>query len=192
MFSRSSTLSVYDFLIDHLKARPTIEVPGLIRLGPVAKALGLLSACEAKLVTHGTQPFYSPVDDVIVMPGLAFYAMRRTLLGATRYAADVLHEAIHWTGHNSRLSRPRHVEQFDATYAREELIAEIGAALLMADLRMSKRPILPHAKYLSGYLGTLANPGLELDIALARANQAAGFLVAVARDRIARPTLAYA
>ena len=192
MFSRSSTLSVYEYLTAQLKTRPTVQVPGLIRLGPVAKATGLLKACQADLITGGTQPCYAPVDDVIIMPGLAFYCVRRSFIGGTRYAADLLHELVHWSGHHSRLARPRHHEQFDATYNREELIAELGAPLLMVDLALSKRPVLPHAKYLSGYLATLSNPGLELDIALARANQASGFLLAIARDRLATSNLAYA
>ena len=192
MAAAHSLLTVTGYLHAHLATRPVPTIPGLIRLGSVAKAMALLTANRARLITHGTQPFYDPIDDVMCMPPFAFYCLRRLTRPGTRCSMDLLHELVHWSGHRSRLARPRHVEQFDAVYNREELIAEIGAALLMHDLAIAERPVLPHAKYLHGYLCTLPNPRVELDTALARANQATGFLLAVARQRLAHPHLDYA
>ena len=54
----------------------------------------------------------------------------------------------------------------------------------MHDIGVSARPILPHARYLNNWLATLPNPTLDLDIALSHANQAAGYIVAVARRNL--------
>ena len=77
----------------------------------------------------------------------------------------------------------------DHAYAFEELVAELAAALLMFDLNIAQRPLLPHARYLQSFLNTLPNARVELDTALARAQQASGFLLAVARQNLAQPRL---
>jgi hypothetical protein len=57
------------------------------------------------------------------------------------YYATPSHEVLHWTPHESRLNRDFGQKRFDdAGYAVEELVAEIGAAFLCADLALRRRP----------------------------------------------------
>lgn len=76
------------------------------------------------VTTHGT-PFYSPMQDHIGMPPLADYA------SSARYYETIFHEIIHSTGHDSRLKRGLNTDHGAGEYAREELIAEFGSAMLL-------------------------------------------------------------
>jgi len=74
--------------------------------------------------------YYSPMDDAITLPALEQWTTE------TGYAGTLFHELTHSTGHPSRLDRfarngePQHFGS--QQYAREELVAEMGAAILAA------------------------------------------------------------
>jgi antirestriction protein ArdC len=97
---------------------------------PIAKADEVIEAFTGKpAVTFGScnRAFYVPSEDRIVMP-------QQT---AFKNPADMyrtyFHELIHSTGHASRLNRFVG-EKVDMTgYGMEELVAELGAAILMAE-----------------------------------------------------------
>ena len=56
----------------------------------------------------------------------------------SRLVATLAHEMTHWTGHPGRVPRKFPLGGSDtSTYAREELVAELGAAYLCADLGLS-------------------------------------------------------
>lgn len=72
----------------------------------------------------GDRAYYAPVDDKIQLP------MPEAFHTVTDYYGAAFHEAVHSTGHTSRLKRFT-VNEYDVkNYAREELVAEIGAAML--------------------------------------------------------------
>ena len=74
-------------------------------------------------------------------------------IGPAEYAATALHEAVHATGHETRLNR-----QFGrpgtALYAQEELCAELGSAMLSRVLGIPA-DIPNHAAYIAGYMQLL-------------------------------------
>src|SRR5690606_33529022 len=83
----------------------------------------------AEIRHGGSQAFYAPATDHIQMP--RFEAFK----DAASYAAVLGHEHIHWTAKADRVGRDLSRYGKDQTErAREELVAEIGAALLCADL----------------------------------------------------------
>ena len=104
----------------------------------------------------------------------------------TAYASTLLHELTHWTGHRRRLGRPLYRDMYDETYCKEELVAELGAALLCHDLAISKHPALPHARYLNVYLAALPNASVDLSLALAYANHACAYLISLTRRQLSR------
>lgn len=182
MVSRhSSTIEVVSFIHRHLSRRPAMSLGGLERLGSVRRAQAFVARCGAQIVSGGSQPAYDPQGDVIYMPNPCFYVLARLHMLKATYAICILHELVHFTSHASRLNRARHRQSFDEIYRREELIAELGSALLCHDLKITSTPTLPHAKYLNGYLRSLPNAGVELDIALAHANEGVGYLHALFR-----------
>jgi hypothetical protein len=55
---------------------------------------------------------------------------------------------MHWTGHSSRLDRALNPRFGEEAYAMEELVAELGAALVCADLDLVPEPREQHAAYI--------------------------------------------
>lgn len=75
--------------------------------------------------------FYSPSADSITLPALKQFA------NPSEHAYTFAHEMIHSTGHESRVNRWSNLEdkpsQFGCeSYAKEELIAELGACMLLS------------------------------------------------------------
>ena len=68
-------------------------------------------------------------------------------------ALKLLHEGIHATGHKSRLDREKGKRFGDHAYAYEELIAELGAAMLCAHCGLDGD--LRHAAYIESWLKAL-------------------------------------
>jgi len=95
----------------------------------------------AKLRHGSDRAGYSPAADDIVMPPFEQFASPRA------YYATLAHELMHWTGHPSRLDRDLTGRFGDEAYAMEELVAELGAAFLCAELGLGYDT--QHASYLA-------------------------------------------
>jgi antirestriction protein ArdC len=85
-------------------------------------------------IEHRAQPraFYRPATDTVTLPP------RSAFRDARAYYTTLFHELTHSTGHAKRLGRPgferNHAAPFgSADYAREELVAELGAAFLCGE-----------------------------------------------------------
>jgi antirestriction protein ArdC len=99
---------------------------------------------------------------------------------AEAYYATLLHEVVHATRHPSRLSREFGRPRWgDAGYAAEELVAELGAAFLCADLAITPEPRQDHAAYITSWLTVLNNDKRAIFTAAAHAQRAADFLHAL-------------
>lgn len=73
---------------------------------------------------RGEQASYLPVTDQIRLPP------RDIFFGAHAYYGSAFHEIVHSTGHKSRLDRDLNHSFGTPGYAYEELIAELGSAML--------------------------------------------------------------
>lgn len=126
------------------------------------------------VIRHGgLQAFYSPSTDHIQMP--PFEAFR----DAASYVAVLSHESVHWTADARRVSRDLSRYAKDRSErAREELVAEIGSALLCADLgivpELEPRP--DHAAYVASWLAVLADDKRAIFTAAAHAQRAVSYL----------------
>jgi len=83
---------------------------------------------------------------------------------------------VHWTGHKSRLARTFGCTHGDADYAKEELVAELGATFLCADLGISTEPRADHAQYLASWLRVLKDDKRLIIRAASQASKAAAYL----------------
>ena len=126
------------------------------------------------VIRHGgSAAFYSPSTDHIQMP--PFEAFR----DAASYVAVLSHESVHWTADPGRVGRDLSRYAKDRSErAREELVAEIGSALLCADLGIvpELQPRPDHAAYLGSWLTVLANDKRAIFSAAAHAQRAVGYL----------------
>jgi antirestriction protein ArdC len=93
------------------------------------------------------------------------------------FYAVLAHEMTHWTRHESRLDRDLGRKRFaDAGYAMEELVAEIGAAFLCADLGITPETRDDHAAYIQSWLKVLKDDKRAIFTAASHAQKAADYL----------------
>jgi antirestriction protein ArdC len=94
----------------------------------------------------------------------------------------VYRHKTHWTRHPSRLAREFGRRRWgDEGYAAEELVAELGAAFLCADLGITPEPREDHAAYVASWLEVLKNDKRAIFAAAAHAQRASDYLHGVQR-----------
>lgn len=124
----------------------------------------------------GTHPFYSPAHDEIHLP------MRGDFKSPEGYMATLTHELIHWSGAKERLCRDLSGRFGNRAYAAEELVAELGAAFLLAILGLANAPHPDHARYLASWLPLVKDDPRAIFVAAAQASRAADWLVDIAAE----------
>lgn len=118
----------------------------------IAHAEALVARTQADVRHGGKHASYLPLFDRIEMPP------REAFRNSEAYYATLAHELTHWTGHRARLNRLHRLARFGReAYAREELVAELGAAFLCADLGLAFQPSSNHASYIDSWLQVLHN-----------------------------------
>jgi len=111
-------------------------------------------------------PCYAFTVDEVRMPDRAAYH------GGKRYYADLAHEFVHATGHESRLDRGLFAHGRE-DYSKEELVAEFGAAMLGAMLGFDGgKEAENSAAYLRGWLRALGDDPTLLASAASAAQKA--------------------
>jgi antirestriction protein ArdC len=101
----------------------------------------------------------------------------QTFRDAESHAATLCHELTHATRHPSRLNRDLGRKRFaDAGYAMEELVAEIGAAFLCADLGITQETRDDHAAYIQSWLRVLHDGKRVIFTSASHAQKAADYL----------------
>ncbi len=111
----------------------------------------------AKIIIDGDRAFYSPNKDFIQMPQLIRFKNEPGYPAIEKYQSTLLHELIHWTGHLTRNNRNLLNSFGSEEYAFEELIAELGAAILSSHFNQRIYPREDHAQYLNSWLNVLKN-----------------------------------
>ncbi|WP_137865100.1 MULTISPECIES: zincin-like metallopeptidase domain-containing protein [unclassified Sphingomonas] len=101
----------------------------------------------------GSSAYYDPSADRVQMPAFADFVT------GNAFYATLAHEAIHSSGSAHRLAREtlRDYGKDRAIRAEEEMIAEIGAAMLCAQLGMEPTEREDHAAYVASWLTALRN-----------------------------------
>ncbi len=138
------------------------------KIVPIAEAL--IAATGVDLRVGGDKAYYAPsADYVAVPPQVAFFDQ-------INYYRTCLHELTHWTGHRTRLARDFSGAFGSQSYAREELVAEMGSAFVCAALGIV--PTVRHADYLASWLEVLREDNRAIFRAASAASKAADFLLA--------------
>lgn len=130
---------------------PTKFLPNLTPLPVDAGITAALHYAGGPEVLHREQDraFYQPEQDRITLPLMGQFR------SAEAYAATAFHEAVHSTGHESRLGRIDTNAPFGCdNYAIEELVAEVGATMLAAALGV-KVEYEQNAAYIASWLRVL-------------------------------------
>jgi antirestriction protein ArdC len=159
-----SPLEVQDRVTNEVKKIPMLktytvfnadQVDGLELPAPAERTMNeSIASCEAfikaqrAIIKHGgNRAFYVPSADYIQLPELDQFK------SSADYYATSLHELSHWTGHESRLNRDFSGRFGNEAYAFEELVAELGSAMLCAHNKIDGQ--LQHANYIASWLKVL-------------------------------------
>jgi len=158
-----------DGLPAHFLATP--QAPVLDPVQRIAHAEAFFAATGADIRHGGTMACYAVTHDHIRMPPF------ETFRDAESYYATLAHECTHWTRHPSRLDRDFGRKRWgDEGYAVEELVAELAAAFLCADLQLTPEVRQDHASYIASWLKVLKNDPRAVFTAASHAQRAADYL----------------
>lgn len=154
--------------------------PAITPVGPVIEPIDaaeqFVKATGAVIHHGGSRAYYRPATDSIQLPMKTDFTGTATITAQEAYYATLLHELTHWTSAPKRCDRQLGKRFGDDAYAMEELVAELGAAFLCADLGITPQPRVDHAQYLASWLGVLKADKRAIFTAASAASKAAEFL----------------
>ena len=124
--------------------------------------------------------FYVPSKDFVHMPNRENFRATKTSTATDAYYSTLAHEYVHATMHKSRLDR-------DAKdYAKEELVAEIGAAMVMGYLGLNNTVRDDHIKYVKSWLKHLKDDKKFIVQAASKAQKALDWMIEQQADELAQ------
>ena len=150
-------------------------------LGNAAPRVASIEGCEAIVngmpnaprIEQDGRAWYRPSTDTVGMPARALFG------SAEEYYSTLFHELTHSTGHSSRVGREG-IEQLNTfgseSYSREELIAEMGAAMLCGVTGIAPATIENSAAYLQSWISRLKGDSKLLVSAASAAQKAADYI----------------
>src|ERR1022692_536573 len=151
--------------------------------GDEHKPVQPLAECEAianrmpnpPRIEQHSQAFYRPSADIVGMPS------RSCFESPEGYYSTLFHELTHSTGHKSRLNRFEENStdhQFGSeSYSKEELIAEMGAAMLAGMAGISQATLSNSASYLQSWIKRLKSDSRLIISAASNAQKAADYIL---------------
>lgn len=147
-------------------------------LDPIAEADAILTAYIQRSgcpIIHEKidQAYYSPSRDQIHLP------LMEQFRNVPEYYSTAFHECIHSTGHEKRLARLTKTAHFgNDEYSKEELVAEIGSAVLMNDLSIETTSSFRNsAAYIQSWLRALRDDSRLIVSAAGKAEKAVRYLL---------------
>ena len=115
--------------------------------------------CPIDQTDNISSPHYNLSKDFIKVPFKNQYKTSTSKEGifadGQEFYATLLHEMAHSTGPKGRLNRDMNGSFGDKKYAKEELVAELSAALISSTMGFDKRINDNNAKYVSSWLKVL-------------------------------------
>ena len=161
--------AVFNATQTNLPASDTLTVP--VDFNPIPACEQFIYGTGANISHGGDAAFFMPSQDRIQLPNKSAFDVPAS------YYATAFHELTHWTGAKTRLDRNLSAGRFgNPAYAFEELVAEIGAAFLCADMGIQGE--LRHAGYIGHWLKACREDSKAIFKAAALSQKAADYLKA--------------
>lgn len=163
------------FNLDQVEGITKPKPESLPEFQAIAEAESIAAEYQKQIdVSHGgARAYYQPGTDSIRMPA------REVFDGPEEYYSTLFHEFTHSTGHKSRLNRPGITDTHyfgDEVYSKEELVAEMGAAMLCGVVGIENKTIRNSASYIRSWLDKLRDDKKLVVHAAAAAQKAADFI----------------
>jgi antirestriction protein ArdC len=147
-----------------------------------APVINPLEQCESIVRSMPNPPgfeqdsraFYRPSSDMVGMPA------RSAFHSAEEYYSTFFHELTHSTGHPSRVGREgimNHNPFGSEDYSKEELVAEMGAAMLSGVAGIESQTLDNSAAYLQAWINKLKSDSRLIVSAASQAQKAADYIL---------------
>ena len=145
------------------------------RIDPISRAEELIALMPNKPeIRFGTETCgYHPTLDYIIM------ARKELFTSSEHYYSTLFHELAHSTMHETRLDRKIENSSFGSLdYSREELVAEMTSAMLLAECGIdSPETLNNNAAYIAGWLKAFKGDTKMLTWASGKASAAAKYII---------------
>lgn len=151
----------------------------LKELPPIKRAEFIIRKYEnpPKIKHAGGSAYYAPILDEIVLP------KKNSFLSKEEYYSTLFHELAHSTGHQARLNRDTLVKNTGSmrsdTYAKEELIAEMTAAMLCGKAMIEQATLENSAAYIDSWRKHLKDDSRLIVTTASKAQKAADYIQGV-------------
>jgi antirestriction protein ArdC len=150
-------------------------------LGNASPRVPSIEQCEAIVTGMPNRPafeqsdraWYRPSNDTVGMPARGLFN------SAEEYYSTLFHELTHSTGHASRVGREgiENLNSFGSeSYSKEELVAEMGAAMLCGVTGIEQATIQNSASYLKAWIERLRSDSKLLISAASQAQKACDYI----------------
>ena len=148
---------------------------------PIETAQKIIDGYVARSGVHinhiigSDKAYYSPSTDTITLPEI------RQFRKANDYYSVSFHEAAHSTGHTTRLCRDIGSSAFGSQkYSREELVAEIAAAMLMNEVGIEIPQTFENsASYIKSWLSKLRDDSKLIVTSSSAAQKASDLILGI-------------
>ena len=167
----------YDKILDRFRAPELRDTKGMY----VNAALDRMFErqewlCKIQTDKMSDSAYYSPSRDIIVLPRKEQFNISSTpeeiYKDGMEYYSSALHEMTHSTGTPERLNRTKGDKFGDERYAKEELVAELSAAMMGNAMGFDARILDNNAAYLDGWITTLREDPKFIVSVMAEVNKA--------------------
>jgi antirestriction protein ArdC len=158
------------------------KLPSKIKHETLKEAEQVISGYKTcpEIVHNNDKACYYPTLDVINVPEKGLFK------DINAYYSTLFHEMIHSTGHETRLKRFNNspdMHMFGSeSYSKEELIAEIGSAMLCEHVGILSQTIANSAAYLQSWIKVLKNDMTLIVHAAGKAQKAVDYILNIKEE----------
>lgn len=163
---------------------PKPEAAPVNELGSLEEAERIINNMPNKPLITFTEAraYYSPSLDKVNMP------KKETFVALPEFYSTFFHELVHSTGHETRCGRMKTLNDWNKfgsdPYAKEELVAEMGAAFLCGVVGISPDVEDSNVAYIQGWIEQLKDDKKLLVQAAAQAQKAADFILGTVEEPV--------
>lgn len=168
----------YVFNVSQVDGYAVEQLPPMPPLEQLAAVQRLIKNTGAVVRYGGDRAYYAPGPDHVQMPDDHRFRQQDPLERSTAHACVMFHELGHWSGAKHRLDRQFGKRFGDDQYAAEEVVAELTASFLAAQLGISSVPREDHAHYIKHWVDVMKKDNRAIFTAAAKAAEAARYLTA--------------
>ena len=172
----------YDGLVDKFKAEHREDTQGMYKNQSLDRMVEKQEwVCPIHAEKQSNDAYYTPNPDVIVVPNKSQFKkgldQDSIYKDGMDYYATMLHEMAHSTGSPTRLNRSMSGKFGNPTYAKEELVAELTAAMVGNSMGFDKRILDNNAVYLDGWISVLKKEPKFIVSVMADVNKASNMIM---------------